>query len=61
VEERARTCTGDREIESPMYIDNENRDIPIRDFPTGLRTIVEDRWQKVNPHREPVTSGIDIS
>jgi hypothetical protein len=61
VKERARTYTGDREIEGPMYIDNGNRDIPIPDFPTGLRTVVEDRWQKFNPRREPATSGIGIS
>jgi hypothetical protein len=47
-----RTCgnyIGVRGIESPVYIDNGNRDIPIHDFPTGLRAVVEDRCQKVNP------------
>ena len=43
---------GVRGIESPMYIDNGNRDIPIRDFPTGLRAIVEDRCWKVEPSQE---------
>jgi hypothetical protein len=54
---------GVRGIESPVYIDNGNRDIPIRDFPTGLRAVVEDRCRKVNPHwsQRQVASGIGES
>jgi hypothetical protein len=40
------------------HIDNRNRDIPIRDFPTGLRAIVEDRCWKVNPSLESARGGI---
>jgi hypothetical protein len=49
---------GVRGIESPVYIDNGDRDIPIHDFPTGLRAIVEDRCWKVNPSLESAPGGI---
>jgi hypothetical protein len=57
-----RSCrVGDRGAESPMHMTSGNRDIPIPDFPTELRIVVEDRCQKDNPCRETAPSGIGIS
>jgi hypothetical protein len=42
---------GVRGIESPDAHDNGNHDIPIRDFPTGLRIVVEDRCRDTSVHR----------
>jgi hypothetical protein len=50
--------TGVRVFESPVPIYDGNRDIPIRDFPTGLRHHSGGQVSKVNPDGESTPGGI---